>query len=267
MVIVDAMSFLHQGCDNLHPIAEEYADTLGGLFLPGAIHADSGREGDGKWVIRRVTRRVVFVFALISRSDAVNAEAKAKSQAYAADSSNQLAIDPELSVLLGIRGVRAQTTPQAMFALRAALDASPIRARLPTVGHGNCLVPGERAAAAPTNAPTVAFSPDGRQLAEGLCLERQIRIANPLTGRIEHVIRLGGPGEWFTYADQRTLVADPRGRLERLDADTGQVISQGPAADAQAPLALDPRPRSSPLRRTRTSCCGTCAPGRSAGCP
>lgn len=184
---------------------------------------------------------VLVVFALISRSDAVNAEAKAKSQAYAADSANQLSIDPELSVLLGIRGVSTQTTPQAMFALRAALDASPIRARLPAVGHGNCLVPGERAGAAPTNAPTVAFSPDGRQLAEGLCLERQIRIADALTGRLEHVIRLGGPGEWFTYADQRTLVADPKGRLERLDADTGQVIGQGPAADAQAPLALDPR--------------------------
>jgi TetR/AcrR family transcriptional repressor of nem operon len=31
----------------LHPIAEEYADTLG-AFLTGAIHADTGREGEAR---------------------------------------------------------------------------------------------------------------------------------------------------------------------------------------------------------------------------
>jgi len=32
MVTINAMSFLHQGCDSLHPIAEEYADTLVALL-------------------------------------------------------------------------------------------------------------------------------------------------------------------------------------------------------------------------------------------
>ena len=36
IVTIDAMSFLHQGCDSLHPIAEEYADTL--VALPGGSH-------------------------------------------------------------------------------------------------------------------------------------------------------------------------------------------------------------------------------------
>ena len=36
MVTIDAMSFLHQGRDSLHPIAEEYADTL--VALPGGSH-------------------------------------------------------------------------------------------------------------------------------------------------------------------------------------------------------------------------------------
>jgi hypothetical protein len=27
VTLLIAMSFLHQGCDSLHPIAEEYADT------------------------------------------------------------------------------------------------------------------------------------------------------------------------------------------------------------------------------------------------
>ena len=42
MVTIDAMSFLHQGRDSLHPIAEEYADTL--VALPGGSHKWT-REG------------------------------------------------------------------------------------------------------------------------------------------------------------------------------------------------------------------------------
>lgn len=185
---------------------------------------------------------VLVVFALISRSDAVNAEATARSQALAADSATQLTIDPELSVLLGIHGVQTKTTSQAMFALRAALDASPIRARLAVVATGNCLAPGVKPASlASANLPTVAFSPDGRQLAEGLCIEHQIRIADPTSGRLERVIGLGGPGSVFAYAGPHTVVVAPAGRLELIDTDSGRVVREGPRAVPEVAPALDPR--------------------------
>lgn len=185
---------------------------------------------------------VLVVFALISRTDAINAGATAKSQALAADGTNQLPIDPELSVLLGIHAVETKVTPQAMFALRAALDASPIRARLPAVRSGPCLAPRlTPASLASFNEPTVAFSPDGRQLAEGLCLEQEVRIADPVTGRLEHVIHLDGPGSLFAYAGPRTVVVAPRGRLELIDTGTGAVVERGPTAYPQVTPALDPR--------------------------
>lgn len=184
---------------------------------------------------------VLVVFALISRSDAVNAEATAKSQALAADSATQIGIDPELSVLLGIHAVETKPTSQAMFALRAALDASPIRARLPIARSGNCLAPGVTPASlASANLPTVAFSPAGDQLAEGLCIEREIRIADPLTGRLERLIRLGGSGSLFAYAGPRTVVVAPTGRLELINTGTGRVVTQGPRAYPQVAPVLDP---------------------------
>jgi hypothetical protein len=42
MVTIDAMSFLHQGRDSSHPIAEEDADTL--VALPGGSHESTREE-------------------------------------------------------------------------------------------------------------------------------------------------------------------------------------------------------------------------------
>lgn len=98
-------------------------------------------------------------FALLSRSqaqtardEAVVARANAQSRALAAQSANQLAVDNERALLLAMEAVRSQQTPEAAYALRRAIDLSPIRARLPQVGQSY---------------PQVAYSPDGTQLAEG----------------------------------------------------------------------------------------------------
>src|ERR1700730_2929241 len=80
----------------------------------------------------------LLVFALISRSQAISAGITAKARALAAESQTQLAIDPERSVLLAAAAVRTSPTPEALFALRAALDASPIRYRLPDAGLQAC---------------------------------------------------------------------------------------------------------------------------------
>ena len=69
----------------------------------------------------------LLVFALISRHAVVNERTTAKSRALAGQSGNQLAVDPELSLLLAREAVRTKPTPDALFALRRALDESPLR--------------------------------------------------------------------------------------------------------------------------------------------
>ena len=80
----------------------------------------------------------LLIFALISRGQAISAQNVAKSRALAAESQTQLSVDPERSVLLAAAAVRTSATPQAMFALRAAIDTSPIRFRLPNVAPQTC---------------------------------------------------------------------------------------------------------------------------------
>ena len=103
----------------------------------------------------------LLVFALISRQQAVSARTTARSQLYAAESENQLAVDPELSILLGEQAVETAPTPQAMFALRAAIDASPLRLLLLAAGQVGCQLD--------TGGPSIAYDPDRPLIAEGLC--------------------------------------------------------------------------------------------------
>ncbi|HXM70526.1 MAG TPA: toll/interleukin-1 receptor domain-containing protein, partial [Thermoanaerobaculia bacterium] len=103
----------------------------------------------------------LLIFALISRSQAVSEGVSARAQALAAESQAQLANDPEISLILGMSAVRERATPQSLFALRAALDASPLQRALPNVSApGSCGVNGGLAA---------AYSPDGRRIAEAAC--------------------------------------------------------------------------------------------------
>lgn len=101
----------------------------------------------------------LLAFALISRGQAISAQTVATSRALAAQSQNQLAVDPELSILLAMRAVRASPTPDALFALRAAIDGSPLRRTLLTPAQAGCQLQG---------GPSLAYSPSVG-LAEALC--------------------------------------------------------------------------------------------------
>ena len=168
----------------------------------------------------------LLVFALISRSQAISARntaksqaVTAKSQALAADSQTQLAVDPERSILLAVAALHKAVTPEATFALRAALDASPIRFRLPdagtqTCGFGNIAAPG------------VAFG--GRQLAEGLC-NGTVVIADAQTGHVERRIHTGQTGGGIAYSRDGSLLAvHGLTGVELIDAKTGAVRGVGP---------------------------------------
>ncbi len=57
----------------------------------------------------------------------------AHAQALAAESTAQLPGDPQIGLGLAIRAVQTSATPDALLALRQALDASPLRFVLPPV--------------------------------------------------------------------------------------------------------------------------------------
>jgi len=147
----------------------------------------------------------LLVFALSSRSAAIGARntarqqaLTAKSQALAADSQTQLAVDPERSILLAEAALRKSATPEALFALRAALDASPLRARLPDAGLQSCSGFGR-------GAPDLAYRPDGRRLAEALC--SGVIVVTDERGRVVRRIRLGRVVDSIAYSRDGSLLA------------------------------------------------------------
>jgi WD40 repeat protein len=183
----------------------------------------------------------LLVFALISRGEAVSARGQAlrealtaKARALAAESETQLSVDPERSILLAVDAVRASAIPASLFALREALDASAIRYRLPNAGLQNCdmnLV---------DTAPGVAFSPDGRRLAEGRC-DGTIVIADAQDGRVIRRIHVGSPAGPVAYTrDGSLLAADAGGRVVLLDPATASIRATGPSV-APGRLAFSPR--------------------------
>ncbi|MEA2419069.1 MAG: hypothetical protein QOE60_1275 [Thermoleophilaceae bacterium] len=179
----------------------------------------------------------LLIFALISRHDAVNQRTIAKSRALAGQSGNQLAVDPELSLLLARDAVRTKPTPDALFALRRALDESPLRLTLPAQGRQDCppdiFGPGllysgrDRIAESLCNgavvlldaasgrvetrrhvaksAPAVELSADGTQL--GVGTEDGIALLDPATGATRSRLRGGGPVKRLAFSPDGSVVA------------------------------------------------------------
>ncbi|MGH2875701.1 MAG: toll/interleukin-1 receptor domain-containing protein [Solirubrobacteraceae bacterium] len=178
----------------------------------------------------------LLIFALISRGQAVAAKTGAQAQALAAVSETQQSVDPERAVLLAMTAARMRATYGplgTMFALRAAIDASAIRYRLPNAGTQGCGSSG------------VVYDPAPRSnvLAEGLC-DGEIRFADATTGRVIRTVRTGsGPAMGLLYtADGSALVDAVGDQLRELDPTTGAVQATSPhlSSDVSA-YTVDPR--------------------------
>lgn len=143
------------------------------------------------------------VVALLSRNQAVSASTAARSQALAAESQSELSADPEISVLLAQRAVQQAPTPQAVSALRQAMDASSVRSALHTEPVTAC-----------TYQPTslMAFSPTGDRMATGSCTG-SLKLINASTGRV--IARRHLP------AHEVIVDYDPNGRLLAAGTDQG----------------------------------------------
>ncbi len=165
----------------------------------------------------------LLVFALISRSQAVSEGVGARAQALAAESQAQLANDPEISLILGMSAVRERATPQSLFALRAALDASPLQRALPNVSApGSCGVNGGLAA---------AYSPDGRRIAEAAC-NGSLRLFDAGSLRLVRTENPGGPLSSVAYS--------PTGSLLAVGTATGVVVVNPATGSVQARLTAVP---------------------------
>src|SRR5207237_10179563 len=115
---------------------------------------------------------VAIVIALHQRAKATNEAVQARSREWAAESLAQLTVDPERSILLAAAAVRESPTPDAVFALRRALDDSPLQARMPSVGLQSVNFWG----------PSISYNPDGKRLAEG-SQDGSVRIFEAASGR------------------------------------------------------------------------------------
>ncbi|MGN6171274.1 MAG: toll/interleukin-1 receptor domain-containing protein, partial [Solirubrobacteraceae bacterium] len=157
----------------------------------------------------------LLVFALISRGQAVGAQSVAKSRALAAESTTELQSSPEGSILLAMGALRASPTPQALAALRDAIDASPVRGQLPSRGRQSC-----------ANSPGVAYSPTGGVIAEGACDGRVIIVDNA-TGRVRARWNLGSPAGPVAFSpDGRRLAVATQAGVVVLDASTGRLLER-----------------------------------------
>jgi WD40 repeat protein/DNA-binding SARP family transcriptional activator len=169
------------------------------------------------------------IVALVQRQHAQDIAQAAKSRALAAASQAQLSVDPERSILLAAAAVREAPTPEAVFALRGALDASPLERQLANVGlQANPLLWG----------PAVSYSPDGRRLAVG-SQKGVVTIFGIPSGRVLRRFRLGAAAAIVAFSPDGSSLAvgtinpaGPNDHVVILDASTGATrqIGQGLAA-------------------------------------
>ena len=196
----------------------------------------------GGAVVVAVVSIGLLIFALISRGQAVSERVSARAQALAAESQAELPNDPEISLILGMRAVKTRASPQTLFALRAALDASPLELGLPSVN-----VP----AACSQNLGgglIATYSPDGHQIAEAICTG-QVRLLDAANGRLEHSVSAGGGASGVAYSPDGSMLAVGTGpEVVLLDPHTGKALRRlsgvrGPHPAQTLAVAFSPNGR------------------------
>ncbi|HVA04297.1 MAG TPA: TIR domain-containing protein [Acidimicrobiales bacterium] len=177
------------------------------------------------------------VIALVSRNQAVSVGNTARAQALAAESQNELTADPEVSVLLARQAMAQRPVPQAVAALRQAMDSSPVRVALPTQSVGTC---------APSSGPSIAYSPSGHRVAEVACND-DVVVLDSASGHVVYRKRLPASAGAVAYdPGGRVLAVGTNAGILLLDPSTGAVRSRLalPAAGGALPrgVTLGPAP-------------------------
>ncbi len=195
------------------------------------------RRALGAAAVLLVVAIALLVFALVSRHDAVDAEASARSQALATESRAQIARDPQLALLLARAALASGATPQAELAASEALDANTLRAQLPSLGVQACassdylvLLDGGHTAAADTCQGYVVFA----DLVDHRIL-RRVRVGPTTTDMV-----LAAGGQALIVASGHNLVS-----VELRSGRTRQLYrrrSKSNRSRDRRPLPSDRRP-------------------------
>jgi WD40 repeat protein len=138
----------------------------------------------------------------------------ARSRALAAQSAGEVVTDPARAIVLAASAVRHSPTPEAMFALRRALDASPLVGRIPAVGS------------LPTGAgPGISWSPNGAELAIG-SEDGRVRLCRTGPAGRCRVFDVGAPAPVVAFSpDGSRLAAGGVGDIRILDPGSGGVTA------------------------------------------
>jgi WD40 repeat protein len=155
--------------------------------------------------------------ALVSRNQAESDANTARSQVLAADSQLELTSDPEVSIILAQKAVRMASTPQAIGALRQALDASRVRVALPAESPKQCGF---------GSGPATDFSPTGTRVAESLCTG-EVVVADAASGHVIYRRQLAAQASAVAYDPSGSILAvGTENGIDLLDPSTGRIQSQ-----------------------------------------
>jgi class 3 adenylate cyclase/WD40 repeat protein/energy-coupling factor transporter ATP-binding protein EcfA2 len=154
----------------------------------------------------------LLVFALVSRHDAVRAEASARSQALAATAESQLTRDPERALLLGRVALGVAPTAAAELAVSEALDANTLRSQLPSFGVQGC-----------QEANFLFLFDRGRIAADNTC-DGYVVFADLRTRRIFRRVRVGPSStDMILSPTRRTLMVATGRNLVTVGVNSGRV--------------------------------------------
>ncbi len=168
------------------------------------------------------------VLALVSRNQAVSTGTTARAQALAAESLSELPADPEVSVVLARLALEQRPLPQAVAALRQAIDASPVKVALPTQSVGDC---------PPNSGPSISYSPSGTRLAESWCTD-DVVVLDAASGHVVYRRHFSGQVGAVAY--------DPTGRVLAVGTDTGVDLLNPSSGALQIQLSGGAGPRGTP---------------------